>query len=391
MENIYYPRYKHVINVKEKFDEFRAKLMPSSVEALGEELDPKQLVNFTGDDEEFEALEDSISLEHLAQPDDIRVSEFNPIDLNQRKRNATVEFPKKAMLLKSVRYRIDNQADVTAQSRIRGFKYNKYKFMRVEIDNDSGSCDLFPLEEVLLVVRVYEPFRYNRGDNTALRKPRLSQEFAVLGSQILTELRDKIYCQCNYGPFFDLSEDFDSIERPREELTQTSPTSSKGPGFFFITDTFYNDNRYSNIDYSTEIREWMGRQKDIDVKIMKTAPMDCTRFESLNVRIGFPQVYRHHGICEHLFTFSDIRLLSSHDSLKRCDYPIMQIVSSTKTQLCLICGGMEATFIVRKSTAHIHDPAFLCKNCLISYHYVNREKVGEFEVYRYYGNRPIVN
>lgn len=387
MEKIYRPRYEHVINVQQKFKQFKENLIPECIENYSQATE-KELVNFDGDDEDFEALLSTISIDHLAMPDDLRVTEFNPHDLNQRKKNTVIEIPNRALRLKSVQHRVEHQTENTVQSRLRNYKYNKYKYMRIDIDNQSGVCDLTPLDEVLLIVRVYEPFNYIRGNNSALRKPRLNQEFAVVGSQLLTELRDKIYCQCNYGPFHDISNDFKSINGTPAELTEHSKMDH-GPGFFFITDTFYNDKRHSGVDYSTEIREWMTRQDDIDE--MKTASMEQTRFADLNIRLGYPQVYRHHSICEHLFTFSDIRLLGADDSLKRCSYPMLRIVSSTKAIICMICGVKEASFVVRNSSAHIHDPAYLCKTCLISYHYIDEQKQSEFEVYRFYGNRPIVN
>lgn len=389
MEKIYRPRYKHVINVKEKFDLYKNNLIPECIDNFVEANDAILANCFEdGDDEDFKALEDTISLDHLAMPDDLSVTEFNPLDLNQRNRNAVVEVPNKALKLKSVQFRVESQAGITAQSRLRGFKYNKYKYMCRKIDNESGVCDLTALDDVLLIVRVYEPFNYRRGSNTGSRKPRLNQEFAVLGSQLLSDLRDKIYCQCNLGPFYDLSNDFDSLNSPGEEFKQPA-VHEHGPGFFFITDTFYNDTRQSDVDYTTEIRAWIQRQPDIDE--MKTALMQETKFEDLNIRLGFPQVYRHHGICEHLFTFADIRLLGGDDSLKRCDYPMLRVVSSSKTKICMICGVKECTFLVINSTAHIYDPAYLCKSCLLMYHYVDGQKQGEFQVYRYYGNRPIVN
>lgn len=374
MEKIYRPRYEHVINVQQKFDEFKRALIPESVVNLPE-ADDKALANFVGDDEDFEALEDTISLEHLAMPDDLRVTDFNPLDLNQRKKSAMVEIPTKALRLKSVQHRIENQAEVTAESRLRHCKYNKYKYMQLNFDNQSGICDLTPLDEILLVVRVYEPFNYIRGTCKATRKPRLNQEFAVVGSQLLTELRDKIYCQCNFGPFYDISNDFESISDT--DLTEdikplAGANRNHGPGFFFITDTFYNDTRHSTVDYTAEIREWMQRQPDIGE--MTVATMEGTKFSDLKIRLGFPQVYRHQSICEHLFTFSDIRLLANDDSLKRIDYPMLRIVSSTKSRICAVCGVKEAIFIVRNCVDHIHDPTYLCRTCLISYHYVDDEK-----------------
>lgn len=95
--------------------------------------------------------------------------------------------------------------------------------------------------------------------------------------------------------------------------------------------------------------------------------------------------------CEHIISFTDIRLLALDDVLKSLDYPILRCVSSSKMELCFICGNIEATFVVRNCESHIQDPSFLCRGCFISFHYVDGKKVGKFQAFRYYGNRPIIH
>lgn len=387
MEKIFRPRYKNLININEKFAEYKAALCPSSITRLPETYDEvKQMLGVVDVDDEMQ-LEDSISLNHLTQEDDARINDFTLADMHRFKRCEKVEIPKKAMRLRCIKHRLGVYRD--AQSvRSHPRKYNKYKHLRLEYDNGIGECDLRAYDDVIVLVRVYEPFVYRRGEATS-RKPRLSQEFAVFGNQYLSELRDKIYCQCKFGPFRDISERYTDIisSDVEDQQQQQSIGAANDPGFFFITNTFYNDTRRTNIDYSTEIREWMKRQPDIGK--VQVASMEDTRFHDLNVRLAYPQVYKHYGNCEHVFTFNDIRLMAPDDSLKSNDYPMLRTVSSAKTKMCMVCGFEEAGFIVRNSLVHIHEPAFLCKQCLISYHYVDGKKVGTFEAYRYYGNQPI--
>lgn len=111
----------------------------------------------------------------------------------------------------------------------------------------------------------------------------------------------------------------------------------------------------------------------------------------LNVKVGFPQLYRHSVNCEHIISFADIRLLALDDVQKSSDYPILRCVSSSKMTLCVICGTIEASFVVRNSDNHIQDPSFLCRSCFISFHYIDGKKVGKFQAFRYYGNRPIIH
>eukprot|EP00128_Syssomonas_multiformis_P001934 Colp12_sorted_trinity150504_noHs@18334 len=87
--------------------------------------------------------------------------------------------------------------------------------------------------EVILNVALYHPER-----------PLKLQEFQVLGSQLLTELCDHLYC-------------------PVDEIVEKSAPGNpkKGGSFFFIENVFYNDNRpdetgNKKADYSEKIREW---------------------------------------------------------------------------------------------------------------------------------------
>jgi snRNA-activating protein complex subunit 3 len=82
-----------------------------------------------------------------------------------------------------------------------------------------------------------EPFTEIPKDELVIRasfydKSRLKQsQYYVLGSQKLTELRDKIYCLSDYV---------------------LNPEESTGSGYFFIENVFYNDMRNPRaIDYSS--------------------------------------------------------------------------------------------------------------------------------------------
>lgn len=386
MENVYRMKSGDLINIRTKFTEFMNELCPNSIGEFPQTYeDVKTLLDIQNDVEE-EILEDSISLNNLAQLDDVPIFDVKLHDLHLKPGQKSINIPKKAMRLRCVQRCVEEHS-VKARGNIPS-KYNRYRYIEHKLDNSSESCDLIPLKEILITVRVYEPFVYKRGEKTQ-RKPRLSQEFLVLGRQTLTELRDKIYCHCNFGPFNDISNDFETIKTI--ETQQLKPTMSKDDdfGFFFITDTFYNDDRSANTDNTVEIREWMSRKSDFGPVQVKS--MQNTTFEDLSVRVGFPQLYRHYMNCEHIISFTDIRLLASDDSLKSADYPLLRCVSSTKMTLCMICGIMEAIFVVKKSNIHILDPTFMCQMCLISFHYIDGKKVGTFQAFRYYGNRPIIS
>lgn len=283
MENVYRIKSGELINIGKKFAEFKEHLRPSSVEQLPQTYDDvKNLLGIQTNEEE-ELLEDSISLNNLAQPDDLPICDVDLHKLHFKQGQSTVEIPQKAMRLKCIQQRLDNDAGRSNSNLIQ--KYNRYRYIEHKSENADTKSDLVPFDDILITVRVYEPFTYKRGEGTK-RKPRLSQEFFVLGRQKLTELCDKIYCYSKFGPFTDISDDFASIQKTDfDEPPEINTANRSDPGFFFITDTFYNDNRASDTDYSTEIREWMSRHstefEPVQVKSMNDTTFQGT-FEAKN-------------------------------------------------------------------------------------------------------------
>lgn len=252
MEKVYRIKSGDLINIRAKFTEFKKELCPSSITELPKTYEDVKLILDIQNSVEEELLEDSISLNNLAQLDDLPISDVDLHNIHSKQGLKSIEIPKKAMRLRCIRNKIEEDANKGLSSMPK--KYNRYRYIEQKVDNTDESCDLVPFEEILITVRVYEPFVYKRGEGTK-RKPRLSQEFVVLGRQHLTELRDKIYCNCNFGPFKEISNDYESIKRSDIDETEGITPVSNDPGFFFITDTFYNDHRASDVDYSAEIRE----------------------------------------------------------------------------------------------------------------------------------------
>lgn len=385
MESVFRIRSSELINIQSQFGRYMKALHLPNVPQLPTSYDDIRTLCGLLDPNDEQQMEDSISLDNLADPMDLPINEFKLHEASTRTNNRTIEIPNGALQLRCVQQRVKQQQEhPTAPPK----KYNRYQYLAPPYDNSTGICDLTPFCDVLIVIRVYEPFLYKRGTSNS-RVPRLSQEFFVLGSQHLHELRDKIFCHCQFGPFHDISNDFKEISKmaTTENLPATSKTNQGG--IFFITDTFYKDDNEGDSEFPYEITEWMTRQSDIGPVQMES--MQQTKFVDLSVRLGYPQLYRHYTNCEHIVVFADMRLLASTDSMKKSDYPMLRCVSTTRHIVCIVCGLNEAAFIVRNTSLHIHDPAYLCQNCLISYHYVDGEKIGNFQAFRYYGSRPIPN
>ncbi|ESO10957.1 hypothetical protein HELRODRAFT_137173, partial [Helobdella robusta] len=121
-----------------------------------------------------------------------------------------------------------------------------------------------------------------------------------LGSNYLTQLRDKIYCSS------DLVVNEDYKFDPDAPISTTTKDIYKS-GFLFIEGTFYNDFRHEgSIDYSLSMKEWAEERPEI-VGPFKYESMDGVKFLDLTIRIGQPYLYMHQGNCEHLIIFTDLR------------------------------------------------------------------------------------
>lgn len=263
-----------------------------------------------------------------------------------------------------------------------------------------------------------------------MRLLKTKQRIAVLGSQTLSELRDRIVCVCtSHGPFTDISQKHHpassaddlgndgehanaapAVTRKRRTnipgsqrrnktpgggsvstsaSSSSTPADSDDPGFFFITDTFYSDSRHRcDTDYTDPIREWADlHPQEVGPIEPVTGDMLTTRLADLRVRIGAPLVYQHRGNCEHVFTVADVRLLAAGDPLQRRHYPLVDAVLQRQRQSCDTCGLAEAAVVVCDSVQHVRDPAYLCDACFVSFHYVDGVKVGEFRAYAFVSNR----
>ncbi|KAK2169675.1 hypothetical protein LSH36_8g14063 [Paralvinella palmiformis] len=186
--------------------------------------------------------------------------------------------------------------------------------------------------EVIITVEVFRPFQKSR-------RMVLDQEFQVLGSQKLTELRDKIRCVSDYIIPGDYS------DTPNLCPTERAKDLYKS-GFFFIEDIFYNDLRDpSNQDNSSVIINWA---KKSNVANYSAQRMEDTNFSDLNVRLGQPYLYEHQGSCQHVVVFSDIR------------------------------------WVTRKCQIAPEDPCFYCNSCFQAFHYnSDGNKLFDFKAYRF--------
>lgn len=169
-----------------------------------------------------------------------------------------------------------------------------------------------PPDSCLLVVRMFSPTR-----------PAVAQEFQVLTSQSLCELRDKLYCLAETNNLVD----------------SVAARSS----YLFIEDCFYDDTRHPQaLKHSSSVIAWAkGDQFDGNtltagvMQDVRRAPLPDpmfllswglashsrgpalhlpqTTFRDLTIWLNKPYLFCHHGDCEHIFTFADLRGVEPSD------------------------------------------------------------------------------
>lgn len=320
-------------------------------------------------------LEENCSHNHLLQEDDNRLATYIP-GVTELYRRIITEIPKDAFKLQTFKTLMDikKKEGVKHQNPFIRTRHS-YRLRQLPKSQTRPDCFTEPYTDLLIYIRIYRQARATHAGQ-CLEKPVFAEEFQCLGSNLLTELRDKISCVCNGKRFFEISEN-----PTAEPIPKTTD-----PAFFFITDTFYNDKRNSdNADYSEVIRKWAKKADGLQKLNLKVAKMEETRFIDLTVSLGFPQLYQHHGNCEHAFVFSQIEVIGegSATSMPALEhYPLLTSFSSFNNRMCNMCGQRSYVFIVEQSDRQLHDPAYLCNKCFFGFHYVDGKKIGEFKAYK---------
>ncbi|KAK7486806.1 hypothetical protein BaRGS_00021953 [Batillaria attramentaria] len=230
-----------------------------------------------------------------------------------------------------------------------------------------------PVPNVVLTVKVFRP----KLQTSVVPK---GETFQVLGTQKLTDLRDSITCVKDDAVAGDFS-DYPLV--PKEALTPARNIYKSG--LFFIEDTFYNDMREpDNRDYSAPIREWAAKKNEQGADNFRTAKMEDTTFNDLEIQFGAPYLYQHQGNCEHLMVFTDLRLLHPDDPQSITMYPHLVSETVNKRTLCRSCAMDSAKWVVYGSQLTPESPCFLCHNCFMTLHYdENGQRVCSFQAFKY--------
>ncbi len=225
----------------------------------------------------------------------------------------------------------------------------------------------FTDNEVIVTVRTYKPLKASvRSMAASTTNPsRYIQEVWLLGSNLLSELRDKIKCPADFAIPGEMS-DSPPWKKAKTDPKVTSAAGSKHykssskeapkmarelypSGFFFIEGCFYRDLRQENcFDTSEVIRKWAKDPKR-QIGPFTTGVMESAKIGDLTIRLGYPYVYVHQGDHEHLISFVDVRLASVDDVQWPSSYPMERAISVTHSKMCMVCNIYVAKWVTKNN------------------------------------------
>nr|XP_043632882.1 snRNA-activating protein complex subunit-like [Erigeron canadensis] len=269
------------------------------------------------------------------------------------------------------------------KERLSSSKFTSYSTQQVKSSNTREHIPLHG-SEILLCVEVY----YINRRATWVK----TQEIVVLGQQLLTELRDKIYCL---------------TDQIMKLATKDDPS-----GYFLIEDVFYNDSRNARAaDYSKPIRDWLRESKETALEKwesivsgelqhkqkkflgsgrgpklphFKDRPMQGTHFCDLNFRVGAGYLYCHQGDCKHVLVIRDMRLIHPEDVQNRAAYPLIMFQSKLRFQKCSCCKIFRARKVTVDDKWAPENPCYFCGICYFMLHYSDNKLVyDDFQVFDY--------
>ncbi|VDM95411.1 unnamed protein product [Thelazia callipaeda] len=229
------------------------------------------------------------------------------------------------------------------------------------------------LDDIVVTIVICKPHNKNL-ENSEKRTASFNPywRFLVRGETTLLELHGLFRCTGDFGTVVDVGttpelHQFDMFRYPSS--------------FLFIHDTFYIAQSYAaseetlsqidwsklepHIDISEPVRAWMQRKsRDFGPTNVKT--LNEGKVRDLICRLGYPYVYVHQGNCEHIFFFTDLRLVDARDY--PFDFP-HKLSDTSLENYCITCHRRIADWIVENETFPV-SPAHMCNRCYRSFHFV---------------------
>ncbi|GMS84172.1 hypothetical protein PENTCL1PPCAC_6347, partial [Pristionchus entomophagus] len=219
------------------------------------------------------------------------------------------------------------------------------------------------------------------GENRATNRMSPHLKLFIRGSTTLSSIREKIMCKSDFGTYI---EEGKELEKPDPNNFNISLYPS---AFIFIHDTFYVDtSRPECIDISKEIREFMAKKHCFGPT--KVESMSGITILDLTLRLGQPYMFMHSGNCEHILTFTDLRLMTKDDEQDDSKYPIVTFERGGNMQ-CMACKKMEAGMGVENNSRLPMTPAFFCDTCFKEFHFSHGQRLGDFKAFPYFHTNRI--
>ncbi|XP_061719651.1 snRNA-activating protein complex subunit 3 isoform X1 [Cydia pomonella] len=347
-----------------------------------EDFYSRKIREFVGcdlNDEQFENLANECSPDLLRTGSELRMTTSVPtlsVFSEEENREYNEQHSNLCVVRKhQLRMASDSNANYQKKLKYRGIRL--IPLAQTEDGEEAPEPDLDPGRDIIYVVRIYRPFPYNiKEKHTSSRHSVFSRSVVLAGRRPLSALRDRVPCANDVGMRVDVSAA--PHEQPDASAKDLFPS-----GFLFINNVFYVDGRAGCADRSAGLRAW-ARARGLGAFVARD--LHSTRLDDLTVRLGHPEVYVHQGNCEHLFTFSEIRLLNPDDPLSIKQYPVHTAVSQNQTVYCTTCAEFGAKWIVTNCSTVPFDPAYFCDTCFRLFLYKDGKKIGDFKAFSYRGN-----
>lgn len=161
MDKIYLPKTDlPIVHLDQRHHEHRTQIADfPGLLAPGSDLEAA--IGWPGTADEFALLDESVSLDQLGDAHDLRICPYDPSTYRPDKLSS-LSMPTKAVAtLRTLSGMAAYNKQYSISQRHRYQKLNKYRHIPMpDTDADGESDTIEPGAELLVVVRVYEPFKY---------------------------------------------------------------------------------------------------------------------------------------------------------------------------------------------------------------------------------------
>lgn len=333
-------------------------------------------------------------LEEVCNPDLLKaqVSEAKPVDKLELQE---VMPASRSQRLNTLQFRLDCLTDPSvkvmhAVSTSRGkFRANRFSW-NIEnshlADSESKKHQGKQISEpvTILEITTFKPHLISGIDRDSKVKIMYDRELLALSTLQLKDIKSVMPCLTDETLFAEECSEYPDIG---EDVRVKDMFKSS---YYFIENVFYVDNSDEKCrDLSESVRKWAsehegrpGVSSDMQVK-----PLEGVMLQDLSVRLGYPYLYCHAGDCEHVFMFSDLRLMHNSDDKNLANYPKLTNKCASRRAMCCVCSIYTASWLTRENQFAPCDPAFFCDKCFRMLHYdKDGRKLGTFKAWPHTDN-----